>query len=96
MSAVDPKLRSCSCGDSKGDGYVNTTDPFKWEPSGHWKNFWGGTKEGTYHWDDAVDADGRMIGHGANNPHGEAPHLQAHTFGDSEFGGNIIRIFWGT
>ncbi|MEU4560466.1 polymorphic toxin-type HINT domain-containing protein [Actinoplanes sp. NPDC023936] len=80
----------------QGDGYVNTTDPFKWESSEHWKNFWGGTKEGTYHWDDAVDADGRMLGHGANNPHGGAPHLQVHTFGDSAFGGNIIRIFWGT
>src|SRR5690348_15122903 len=29
----------------QGDGYVNTTDSFKWLKSDYWKDFWGGTKE---------------------------------------------------
>jgi hypothetical protein len=47
-------------------------------------------KLGTYHWDDALDTSGRVLGHGLNNAHGTLPHVQIH-----DFGGNIIRIFYG-
>ncbi len=30
----------------------------------------------TYHWDDVLDADGRVVGHGLDNPHGHMKHLQ--------------------
>ncbi|ROP30421.1 RHS repeat-associated protein [Couchioplanes caeruleus] len=49
-----------------------------------------GEKRGTYHWDDQVGADGRVLGHGAGNVDGALPHLQVHTFD-----GPIVRIFWG-
>ncbi|NEC86492.1 hypothetical protein G3I71_11835 [Streptomyces sp. SID12501] len=49
-----------------------------------------GTKRGTYHWDDQLGEDGRVLGHGAGNRDGDLPHLQVHTFD-----GPIVRIFWG-
>lgn len=48
-----------------------------------------GTKKGTYHWDDLLDEQGRVVGHGSNNAHGTLPHLQIH---DED--GNVIRIFY--
>jgi hypothetical protein len=48
-----------------------------------------GSKSGTYHWDDQIGEDGRVLGHGPGNPDGEYPHLQIHTFD-----GPIVRIFW--
>jgi len=49
-----------------------------------------GEKRGTYHWDDELGPDGRVVGHGAGNADGDLPHLQIHTYD-----GPIIRIFWG-
>ncbi|WP_328650331.1 RHS repeat protein [Micromonospora sp. NBC_00330] len=49
-----------------------------------------GSKVGTYHWDDVLGADGRVVGHGPGNADGALPHLQVHTFE-----GPIVRIFWG-
>lgn len=49
-----------------------------------------GSKSGTYHWDDELGADGRVVGHGPGNADGDLPHLQIHTFD-----GPIVRIFWG-
>lgn len=69
----------------QGDGYRNTTGMSPTEV----KDFFG-SKQGTYHWDDTVGADGRLVGHGPDNPHGGLPHLQIHTFE-----GPIVRIFWG-
>jgi hypothetical protein len=48
-----------------------------------------GGKGGTYHWDTATDAAGRIAGHGATNPHGGMPHLQIQTET-----GDIIRIYF--
>lgn len=72
-------------GKFQGDGYINTTDMSPTEA----KDFYG-SKEGTYHWDDDMDASGRVEGHGGDNPHGGLPHLQIHPFG----GGSVIRIFF--
>ena len=47
-------------------------------------------KTGTYHFDDMLDAAGRVSGHGAGNAHGVLPHLQVH-----DFDGTIYRIFFG-
>jgi RHS repeat-associated protein len=66
-----------------GAGYLNTTGR---DPQDA-KNLNGGTKNGTYHWDDKIGKDGRVEGHGPDNPHGELPHLQVHTFE-----GTTIRI----
>lgn len=68
----------------QGHGYQNATGFSPTET----KDFFG-QKPGTYHWDDAVGPDGHVIGHAPDNPHGEMPHLQVHTFE-----GPIIRIFW--
>ncbi len=73
-----------------GDGYRNATGL---DGVGTKQMF--GEKGGTYHWDEGVDPEGRVAGHGADNPHGELPHLQIHTTGDSMYGGRIIRIFFG-
>ncbi len=48
-----------------------------------------GKKEGTYHWDDQIGLDGRVLGHAADNIDGEMPHLQIH----SKENGKIIRNF---
>ena len=47
-------------------------------------------KTGTYHFDDLLDASGRVEGHGVENAHGGLPHLQIH-----DFKGKIYRIFFG-
>lgn len=49
-----------------------------------------GQKEGTYHWDDKLGPDGRVLGHGPTNPDGDMRHLQIHPIG----GGSTIRIFF--
>lgn len=69
----------------QGDGYRNATG---FDGVGTKQYF--GEKRGTYHWDDQVGADGRVLGHGADNVDGALPHLQVHTFD-----GPIVRIFWG-
>jgi RHS repeat-associated protein len=33
----------------------------------------------TYHWDDQVDAEGRLLGHPQNDPNAQYRHLQVHT-----------------
>jgi hypothetical protein len=48
-----------------------------------------GSKAGTYHWDEALDAAGRVAGHGADNVHGALPHVQIHLET-----GELIRIFF--
>ncbi|MDQ2816084.1 MAG: Hint domain-containing protein [Actinomycetota bacterium] len=48
-----------------------------------------GSKVGTYHWDDQLGEDGRVLGHGSGNSDGDFPHLQIHTLE-----GPIVRIFW--
>jgi hypothetical protein len=48
-----------------------------------------GSKVGTYHWDDQLGEDGRVLGHGPGNSDGDFPHLQIHTLE-----GPIVRIFW--
>jgi hypothetical protein len=53
------------------------------------KKFFG-SKDGTYHWDDQIGPDGRVVGHGPNNPDGNMRHLQIHPIG----GGETIRIFF--
>ena len=53
------------------------------------KNYYG-TKKGTYHWDEALDADGNLAGHAPNNSDGLYRHLQIHTWK-----GDVIRIFFG-
>nr|WP_275888150.1 RHS repeat-associated core domain-containing protein [Nonomuraea lactucae] len=68
----------------QADGYRNATG---FDGVGTRRHF--GSKVGTYHWDDKLGADGRVVGHGPNNPDGALPHLQIHTFD-----GPIIRIFW--
>jgi len=72
-------------GKFQGNGYKNTTGMSATDA----KNLNGGVKEGTYHWDTGIGSDGRVLGHGADNVHGNLPHLQIH---DKE--GNIIRIFY--
>lgn len=49
-----------------------------------------GSKAGTYHWDDVLDAAGNVAGHGADNVHGSMRHVQIHLYPD----GDIIRIFF--
>mgnify|MGYP001952389295 CR=1 FL=1 len=68
----------------QGAGYRNATG---FDGKGTRQYF--GEKRGTYHWDDRLDAEGRVEGHGEGNVHGALPHLQIHTFE-----GPIIRIFW--
>ncbi|WP_214324798.1 DNRLRE domain-containing protein [Nonomuraea sediminis] len=72
-------------GKFQGAGYRNATG---FDGVGTKQYF--GSKVGTYHWDDVIGADGRVVGHGINNADGALPHLQIHTFD-----GPIIRIFWG-
>jgi hypothetical protein len=48
-----------------------------------------GSKVRTYHWDDQVGEDGRVLGHGPGNSDGDFPHLQIHALE-----GPIARIFW--
>jgi len=48
-----------------------------------------GTKSGTYHWDIGLDNEGRVIGHGDTNPHGNLPHVQIH-----DENGDVIHIFF--
>ncbi|MBI4494020.1 MAG: RHS repeat-associated core domain-containing protein, partial [Chloroflexi bacterium] len=71
----------------QGHGYRNTTG-FKFERWEDFDNFWGG-KRGTYHWDEELDATGRVSGHGTENIHGQSSHLQIHTFE-----GDVVRIFF--
>jgi hypothetical protein len=74
----------------QGQGYRNATG---FDGVGTKQYF--GSKMGTYHWDDQLGPDGRVLGHGAGNADGDLPHLQIHTLDDSPWGGAIIRIFWG-
>ncbi|MFD7159036.1 RHS repeat-associated core domain-containing protein [Kribbella sp. NPDC059898] len=69
----------------QGDGYRNASGM-----DGVGTKQYYGTKRGTYHWDDQLGEDGRVLGHGAGNRDGDLPHLQVHTFD-----GPIVRIFWG-
>jgi hypothetical protein len=69
----------------QGEGYRNASG---FDGVGTKQYF--GEKRGTYHWDDQVGADGRVVGHGPGNVDGALPHLQVHTFN-----GPIVRIFWG-
>jgi hypothetical protein len=48
-----------------------------------------GSKAGTYHWDDVLDAAGNVAGHGANNVHAGMRHVQIHLES-----GDIVRIFF--
>ncbi len=66
-----------------GKGLKNTTG---WNPMEAKDWFRNG---GHYHWDDVFDETGRLLGHGASNPHGTIPHLQIH-----DTGNKIIRIFF--
>ncbi|MHA4815195.1 polymorphic toxin-type HINT domain-containing protein [Streptomyces aculeolatus] len=68
----------------QGEGYRNASGM----DSVGTKQYYG-TKRGTYHWDDQLGEDGRVLGHGAGNRDGDFPHLQVHTFD-----GPIVRIFW--
>ena len=72
----------------QGRGYINTTDL-----SGPETKDLFGSKYGTYHWDDVFDLEGRIQGHGPDNPHGNLPHLQIQPFADEE-SQDIIRIFF--
>lgn len=69
----------------QGSGYRNSTSMSATEA----KEFFG-RKQGTYHWDDQVGADGGVLGHEAGNPDAKYRHLQIHTHE-----GVIIRIFFG-
>jgi hypothetical protein len=69
----------------QGAGYRNATG---FDGPGTRQYF--GEKRGTYHWDDQLGPDGRVLGHGPGNADGALPHLQIHTFD-----GPIVRIFWG-
>jgi RHS repeat-associated protein len=66
-----------------GKGFSNTSG---WNPLEAKSWFRNG---GHYHWDDVFDSAGRLVGHGANNPHGAIPHLQIH-----DKGNRILRIFF--
>ncbi|MEV4924323.1 polymorphic toxin-type HINT domain-containing protein [Streptomyces roseoverticillatus] len=68
----------------QGDGYRNASGM-----DGVGTKQYYGTKRGTYHWDDQLGEDGRVLGHGSGNRDGDLPHLQVHTFD-----GPIVRIFW--
>ena len=68
----------------QGDGYRNASGM-----DGVGTKQYYGTKRGTYHWDDQLGEDGRVLGRGAGNRDGDLPHLQVHTFD-----GPIVRIFW--
>ena len=68
----------------QGDGYQNTTGMTAAEA----KSFFGG-KANTYHWDDQVGSDGRLLGHAPGSPDAQYRHLQIHTEDE------IIRIFYG-
>jgi hypothetical protein len=72
-------------GKFQGQGYRNA-DGF----DGVGTKRYFGSKSGTYHWDDQLGPDGRVLGHGPGNADGDFPHLQIHTFE-----GPVIRIFWG-
>ncbi|MBA2392725.1 MAG: hypothetical protein H0V70_08260 [Ktedonobacteraceae bacterium] len=72
-------------GKYQGSGYRNTSGLSGPEA----KNLFG-SKRGTYHWDDVLDPEGGIQGHGAGNPHGGLPHLQIHPFE----GGDNIRVFF--
>ncbi len=74
-----------------GEGYRNTSGWNAMETKDYYF-----TKEGTYHWDETIDPEGGLLEHGGDNPHGNLPHLQIHTFTDGPWGGRIIRIFFGT
>ena len=69
----------------QGQGYRNATGM----DGPRTRDFFG-SKQGIYHWDDQLDAEGRVMGHGAGNADGALPHLQVQTFE-----GPIVRIFWG-
>ncbi|MDY0743357.1 RHS repeat-associated core domain-containing protein [Paucibacter sp. R3-3] len=49
-----------------------------------------GSKQGTYHWDDVMGADGLVAGHAPGNPDSLLPHLQIAPIG----GGSTVRIFF--
>uniref|UniRef100_UPI0032EEA4DE RHS repeat domain-containing protein n=1 Tax=Bacteroides fragilis TaxID=817 RepID=UPI0032EEA4DE len=66
-------------------GYKNTTGMNATEV----KSLFG-NKKGTYHWDDQIGPDGRVLGHAVDNIDGDMPHLQIH----SKENGKIIRIFF--
>lgn len=68
----------------QGQGYKNTTGKSATDA----KNLHG-TKYGTYHWDTNLDSNGRVMGHGSNNAHGDLPHLQIH-----DFSGQVTRVFY--
>ncbi|SEE25912.1 polymorphic toxin-type HINT domain-containing protein [Streptomyces sp. Ag109_O5-10] len=68
----------------QGEGYRNASGM-----DGVGTKQYFGTKRGTYHWDDQLGEDGRVLGHGEGNRDGDLPHLQVHTFD-----GPIVRIFW--
>ena len=69
-------------------GFKNTTGM-----SGDQAKDWYGSKNATYHWDDAMDTSkenyGRVLGHGSDNPHGHLPHLQVH-----DVDGTVYHIFF--
>jgi hypothetical protein len=71
-------------GKYQGAGYRNATG---FDGPGTRQYF--GSKVGTYHWDDQLGEDGRVLGHGPGNSDGDFPHLQIHTLE-----GPIARIFW--
>jgi len=70
----------------RSQGYTDTT-MFK---SGSVVKQYLGSKAGTYHWDDVLDAAGNVAGHGAGNAHGTMRHVQIHL----QETGKIIRIFF--
>jgi hypothetical protein len=73
----------------QGKGYTNTSGLSGPEA----KNLFG-SKYGTYHWDDTLNPDGAIQGHGLDNPHANMPHLQIQPFENEELP-RIIRIFFG-
>ena len=68
----------------QGKGYVNTTGMDAMDV----KNLFG-TKANTYHWDDVMGPDGRILGHGPDNIDGAMQHIQIHPERGRE-----IRIFF--
>ena len=68
----------------QGKGYTNTTGMDAMDV----KNMFG-TKANTYHWDDVLGPDGRVLGHGPDNIDGAMQHLQIHPEKGRE-----IRIFF--
>ena len=71
-------------GKYQGAGYKNVTGMDAMDS----KNLLG-TKANTYHWDDSIGADGRVIGHSPTSSDGAMPHLQIHPEN-----GSVIRIFF--